>query len=66
MDSIQVPDQVAVRADMHEVQVHVRWDEYDIALPVHVARLVTDAAAQLVEGMGDRALAAQRERLDAS
>jgi hypothetical protein len=66
MESIQVPDQVAVGADMHEVQVHVRWDEYDIALPVHVARLVADAAAQLVEGVGDRALEAQRERLDSS
>jgi hypothetical protein len=49
MESIQVPDQVAVQADMREVQIHVKWEGYDIALPVHVARLIADAAAQLVE-----------------
>jgi len=49
MESIQAPDQVAVQVDMHEVQVHVKWDGYDIALPLTVARLVSDATAQLVE-----------------
>ena len=49
MENVQVPDQVAVQADMHEVQIHVKWDEYDIALPLHVARMVADQVTLLVE-----------------
>lgn len=59
MESIQVPDEVAVRADMHEVQIHLSWSEYDIALPLHVARLVADTTTHLVEQV-DRPIATQQ------
>lgn len=49
MQSIQVPDEVAVQVDLHEVQIHLKWEGYDIALPVTVARLVADATTHLVE-----------------
>lgn len=49
MESIQVPDEVAVQVDMREVQIHVKWEEYDIALPLHIARLISDASTHLVQ-----------------
>ncbi len=49
MESIQVPDQVAVQVDMREVQIHLKWNDHDIALPLPVARLVADATTHLVE-----------------
>lgn len=49
MQSIQVPAEVAVQVDLHEVQIHLKWGEYDMALPLTVARLVADATAKLVE-----------------
>lgn len=52
MESIQVPDEVAVQVDMHEVQIHLKWGDYDIALPLTVARLVADATTHLVEQVG--------------
>jgi hypothetical protein len=64
MESIQVPDEVAVQVDMHEVQIHVKWDEYDIALPLHIARLVADATTHLVEQAGGPLTAQQREQLE--
>lgn len=64
MESIQVPDEVAVQVDMHEVQIHVKWNEYDIALPLNVARLVADATTHLVEQVGGPLTAQQREQLE--
>lgn len=52
MESIQVPDEVVVRVDMHEVQLHLAWNEYDIAIPLHVARQLSIATDQLVEQAG--------------
>jgi len=52
MESIQVPDEIAVQVDMHEVQIHLKWDNYDIALPLNVARLISDATDQLIERVG--------------
>jgi hypothetical protein len=63
MESIQVPDEVAVQVDMHEVQIHLKWAEYDIALPLHVARLVADATAHLVEQVGGPLTAQQEQEL---
>jgi hypothetical protein len=64
MESIQVPDEVAVQVDMHEVQIHLKWEGYDIALPLHIARLVSDATTHLVEQAGGPLTAQQREALD--
>lgn len=52
MENIQVPDEVAVQVNMNEVQIHLKWGEYDIALPLTVARLVADATTHLVEQVG--------------
>jgi hypothetical protein len=52
MESIQVPDEVTVRADMHEVQVHLSWNQYDIAIPLHVARQLIITTDELVERAG--------------
>ena len=52
METIQVADQVSVEANYHEVQVHLKWDEYDIAIPLHVARLLAETTGQLVEHVG--------------
>lgn len=63
MESIQVPDEIAIQEDMHEVQIHLKWDQYDIALPLTVARLVADATTHLVEQVGGPLTAQQREEL---
>lgn len=65
MQSIQVPDEtgVAVQVDLHEVQIHVKWDEYDIAFPLNVARLVADSTTYLVQQVGGRLTERQREEL---
>ncbi len=52
MESIQVPDEIAVQVDMHEVQIHLKWENYDIALPLTVARLVSDATDRLIQSVG--------------
>ena len=52
MNSIQVPDEIAVQVDLHEVQVHLKWDDYDIALPLYVARQVSEATTHMVEQVG--------------
>jgi hypothetical protein len=52
MESIQVPDEVTLRVDMHEVQLHLIWEEYDIALPLTVCRLVADNTRHLVQQVG--------------
>ncbi len=52
MESIQVPDEIAVQVDMNEVQIHLKWEGYDIALPLTVARLVADSTTYLVEQVG--------------
>jgi hypothetical protein len=52
MDTIQVADHVAVEANYREVQVHLKWDEYDIAIPLHVARQLAEVTDQLVEHVG--------------
>lgn len=66
MESIQVPDedQVAIQVDLHEVQIHVKWPDYDIALPLNVARLVADATTLLVEQVGGPLTDQQREQLE--
>jgi hypothetical protein len=64
MESIQVPDEIAVQVDMNEVQIHLKWDQYDIALPLHVARLVSDATTHLVEQVGGELTRQQREQLE--
>jgi hypothetical protein len=64
MESIQVPDEVAVQVDMHEVQIHLKWEGYDIALPLNVARMVSDATTHLVEQVGGPLTAQQREALE--
>jgi hypothetical protein len=65
MESIQVPDEdnVAVQVDMHEVQIHLKWPGYDLALPLNVARLVSDATAYLVEQVGGPLTTQQREQI---
>lgn len=52
--SIQVPDtdNTAVRVDMNEVQIHLKFPGYDIAIPVDVARMLADATTYLVEQVG--------------
>lgn len=52
MDSIQVPDEIAIDVNMHEVQIHLKWQGYDIALPLHVARQISEATNYLVEQVG--------------
>ena len=64
MESIQVPDEVAVQVDMNEVQIHLKWDGYDMALPLHIARLVSDATTHLVEQVGGPLTAEQRRELE--
>ena len=39
-------------ANYHEVQIHLKWEEYDIAIPLHVARQLAEATDQLVEHVG--------------
>lgn len=63
MESIQVPDEVTVRVDMHEVQVHLSWPEYDIALPLHILRQLSTATDQLVEQVGGPLTAHQARRV---
>jgi hypothetical protein len=63
MDSIQVPDEVAVQVDMREVQIHLKWEGYDIALPLPVARLVADSTTYLVEQVGGPLTPEQAEGL---
>jgi hypothetical protein len=64
MENIQAPDEVAVRVDLHEVQIHLTWPDYDIALPLHVARMVADATTHLVEDAGGPLTAQMREELE--
>src|SRR5947209_20475240 len=52
METIQVADQVAIEVNLHEVQIHLKWDEYDIAIPLHVARQLAEGTDQLVEHVG--------------
>lgn len=52
MESIQVPDEVTIQVDMREVQIHLKWSQYDIAIPLDVARQLTIATDQLVEQVG--------------
>ncbi|HZU11843.1 MAG TPA: hypothetical protein VFB58_03310 [Chloroflexota bacterium] len=52
MTSIQVPDQVEVDVNMHEVQIHLRFPDYDIAIPLHVCRQLSTATDYLVEQAG--------------
>jgi len=63
MTSIQVPDedQVAVQVDMREVQIHLKWPDHDIAIPLNVARELADATTYLVEQVGGP-LTRQQER----
>lgn len=63
MESIQVPDEIAVQVDMHEVQIHLKWPGYDIALPLEVARLVADATTHLVEQVGGPITRQQAEEI---
>jgi hypothetical protein len=52
MESIQVPDEVTIQVNMHEVQVHVIWPAHDIAFPLHVLRQLSIATDELVEQVG--------------
>lgn len=52
MESIQVPDEVTVQVDMREVQIHLKWPQYDIAMPLHILRQLSIATDQLVEQVG--------------
>ncbi|MDQ2744958.1 MAG: hypothetical protein M3Z66_22055 [Chloroflexota bacterium] len=63
MESIQVPDNVAIQVDMNEVQIHLKWPGYDIALPLMVARLVANDTAHLVEQVGGPMTTEQIEQL---
>jgi hypothetical protein len=63
MESIQVPDEVTIQVNMHEVQVHVIWEGHDIAIPLHILRQLTTATDQLVEGVGGPLTADQARRV---
>lgn len=63
MDSIQVPDEVTIQVNMHEVQVHVIWEGYDIALPLHILRQLGTATDQLVEQVGGPLTADEARRV---
>ncbi|MGI8967624.1 MAG: hypothetical protein ACR2GA_00770 [Chloroflexota bacterium] len=52
MESSQVPDEIAIQVDIHEVQIHLKWEGYDIALPLTVCRMVSESTAYLVEQVG--------------
>ncbi len=52
MESIQVPDEIAIQVDIHEVQIHLKWEGYDIVLPLTVCRMVSESTAYLVEQVG--------------
>jgi hypothetical protein len=66
MNNVQVPDEVAVQVDMREVQIHLTWDGHDIALPLHVARMVAEATTHLVEQVGGALTPEQRRELEQS
>lgn len=63
MESIQVPDQVTIQVNMHEVQVHVIWEGHDIAIPLHVLRQLSTATDQLVEQVGGPVTADEARRV---
>lgn len=68
MNNIQVPDedQVAVQVDMHEAQIHIKWPDHDIAIPLNVLRELTDATTYLVEQVGGPLTPQQKRELQNS
>lgn len=66
MENIQVPDEVTLQVDMHEVQIHLKWPEYDIAIPLHVLRQLSTATDELVEQVGGPLTADEARRVTPS